>query len=93
MLFIGNNWVSKRDFETPKHTEKMYGVKCKKCGGLVVVSEDNCKCNLENDGQLQSKQLVYGFASWLQQENFTNPDMSVSDWVNKYFNELEAGKL
>jgi len=43
--------------------------------------------------ELDEKRKVYEFASWLQQQNFTNPDMSVSDWVNKYFNEIKAGKL
>jgi len=42
---------------------------------------------------LTARQVVYNFAMWLKDENFTNPDMSVSDWVNKYFNEFKNGKL
>lgn len=44
---------------------------------------------LESDRKLQNKRLVYEFAKWLQGENFTNPDISIHDWVETFFQRNE----
>lgn len=41
--------------------------------------------------ELKNKQLVYKFATWLQGENFTNPDVSVHEWVETFF-KLESNQ-
>lgn len=43
------------------------------------------KSMTETDRQIKNKRLVYEFAKWLQGENFTNPDVSIHDWVEKFF--------
>lgn len=36
---------------------------------------------------LTKKQLVYEFAVWLHAQNFTNPDISIHEWVDRFFKQ------
>lgn len=47
------------------------------------------KSMTESDRQLSNKRLVYEFASWLSQQNFTNPDVSLHEWVERFFKQRE----
>lgn len=72
--------------------EKVYNLEQKLSACEIVLGDTQNEVQDLKTG-LQAKRLIYMFTQWLQNENFTNPDMSVSDWVNKYFNEIQSGKM
>lgn len=41
----------------------------------------------EEGEMLYKKRLTFEFASWLSEQNFTNPDISCSEWVNTFFSQ------
>lgn len=41
----------------------------------------------DNNDNLYKRRLVFEFATWLSEQNFTNPDISCSEWVNMFFNQ------
>lgn len=92
MLFIGNNWVTKRDYKVPSTHEKMYGIKCSKCGGMTIVSEDTCTCHPENKTELRL--TVLDFAYWLEVNSSEmapyDPDRAVENYI-KYLDKSLGG--
>lgn len=43
----------------------------------------------DHNDALYKRRLVFEFASWLSEQNFTNPDVSVSEWVTTFFNQKD----